>query len=71
MSMCLLSFDCAAAFDAPIRQTFVAGLVGVADLPNAVALNSTSFNAARLLGPAVAGLVIMSTGFGWRGLFDQ
>lgn len=56
---------CAAAFDAPVRQTFVAELVGDADLPNAVALNSTSFNAARLVGPAVAGLVIASVGTGW------
>ena len=42
---------CAAAFDAPARQTFVSDLVGEADLPNAVALNSTSFNAARMIGP--------------------
>ena len=42
-------FGCAAAFDAPVRQTFVAELVGDADLPNAVALNSTSFNAARMI----------------------
>jgi MFS family permease len=58
-------FGCAAAFDAPVRQTFVAELVGDADLPNAVALNSTSFNAARMIGPAVAGAVIAATGTGW------
>ncbi len=56
---------CAAAFDAPVRQTFVAELVGDEDLPNAVALNSTSFNAARMIGPAVSGLVIASVGTGW------
>lgn len=56
---------CASAFDAPVRQTFVAELVGDADLPNAVALNSTSFNAARMIGPAVAGPVIASIGTGW------
>ncbi|KPC54731.1 MFS transporter [Amantichitinum ursilacus] len=56
---------CAAAFDAPVRQTFVAELVGETDLPNAVALNSTSFNAGRMVGPAVAGLVIASIGTGW------
>ena len=56
---------CASAFDAPVRQTFVAELVGDADLPNAVALNSTSFNAARMIGPAAAGLVIASIGTGW------
>jgi MFS family permease len=56
---------CASAFDGPVRQTFVAELVGDADLPNAVALNSTSFNAAQMIGPAVAGLVIASVGTGW------
>jgi len=56
---------CASAFDAPARQTFVSDLVGEADLSNAVALNSTSFNAARMIGPAVAGVVIASVGTGW------
>jgi MFS family permease len=60
-----LLFGCAAAFDSPVRQTFVAELVGDADLPNAVALNSTSFNAARMVGPAVASVVIASVGTGW------
>jgi len=65
-----LLFGCAAAFDAPVRQTFVTQLVGDADLHNAVALNSTSFNAARMIGPAVAGLVIASVGIGWAFLFN-
>jgi len=56
---------CAAAFDAPARQTFVAELVEDRDLPNAVGLNSTSFNAARMLGPALAGLLISAIGSGW------
>ena len=56
---------CAAAFDAPARQTFVSDLVGETDLPNAVALNSTSFNAARMVGPALAGLLIAGVGTGW------
>ena len=56
---------CAAAFDAPARQTFVADLVGETDLPNAVALNSTSFNAARMIGPALAGLLIAGVGTGF------
>lgn len=56
---------CAAAFDAPARQTFVGELVGEGDLSNAVALNSTSFNAARMIGPAVAGLLIAAVGAGW------
>lgn len=61
---------CASAFDAPVRQTFVAELVGDADLPNAVALNSTSFNAARMIGPAAAGVVIASIGTGWTFLLN-
>ena len=56
---------CVTAFDSPARQTFVSDLVGEADLSNAVALNSTSFNAARMLGPAAAGLLIASVGTGW------
>ncbi|GAN67367.1 MFS transporter [Acetobacter orleanensis] len=63
-------FGCAAAFDAPVRQTFVAELVGDADLHNAVALNATSFNAGRMIGPAVAGLVIAATGTGWAFLIN-
>ena len=55
---------CATAFDAPARHTFMADLVGDADLPNAVALNSTSFNAGRLIGPAIAGVLIAAVGFG-------
>ncbi|SMG57696.1 MFS transporter [Paraburkholderia susongensis] len=56
---------CVTAFDSPARQTFVSDLVGEADLANAVGLNSTSFNAARMIGPAVAGLLIASVGTGW------
>lgn len=60
----------AAAFDAPVRQTFVAELVGDAYLHNAVALNSTSFNAGRMIGPAVSGMVIAATGTGWAFLIN-
>ena len=56
---------CISAFDSPVRQTFVAELVGEDDLPNAVALNSTLFNGARLIGPAVAGVMIAAIGTGW------
>ena len=56
---------CASAFDAPARQTFVSDLVVEADLSNAVALNSTSFNAARMIGPAIAGILIARVGSGW------
>src|ERR1700754_1368525 len=58
-------FGSVAALDAPVRQTFVAELVGDEHLPNAVALNSTSFNAARMIGPALAGLLIAKVGTGW------
>ena len=61
---------CVAAFDSPARQTFVAELVGEADLSNAVALNSTSFNAARLIGPALAGILITAAGSGWLFLIN-
>jgi len=56
---------CASAFDSPARQTFVAELVDERHLPNAVGLNSTSFNAARMIGPAVAGGLIAAIGTGW------
>jgi MFS family permease len=56
---------CVSAFDAPARQTFVSELVDDAHLSNAVALNSTSFNAARMIGPAVAGLLVGRVGSGW------
>lgn len=56
---------CASAFDAPARQTFVSELVEDAHLSNAVALNSTSFNAARMIGPAIAGVLIAAIGTGW------
>ena len=63
-------FGCASALDAPVRQTFVAELVGDELLPNAVALNSTSYNAARLIGPAAAGLLIAKVGTGWAFLLN-
>ena len=56
---------CVSAFDSPARQTFVSELVGETDLSNAVALNSTSFNAARMIGPAIAGVLIAWVGSGW------
>lgn len=56
---------CVSAFDAPARQTFVNDLVDNTDIANAVALNSTSFHAARLIGPAAAGILIATLGTGW------
>jgi len=55
----------ASAYDAPARQIFVARMVPAENLANAVGLNSASFNAARLLGPAASGLVIAWIGPGW------
>ena len=63
--VCAVLLGCASAFDAPARQTFVSELVGEADLTNAVGLNSTSFNAARMIGPAIAGVLIAGVGSGW------
>ena len=55
----------ASAIDAPVRQAFVTELVGPSLLANAVGLNSATFNTARVLGPAVAGLMIASVGTAW------
>src|SRR5262249_19808871 len=60
-----LLLGCVTAFDSPARYTFVSELVGEADLSNAVALNSTPFNAARMIGPAMAGFLIATAGSGW------
>ena len=60
-----LLLGCVTAFDAPASQTFVSELVGDKDLSNAVGLNSTSFNAARMVGPAIAGVLLSSVGTGW------
>ncbi|MCM3697062.1 MFS transporter [Microbacterium sp. NPDC080005] len=54
-----------AAFDNPTRQAFVSDLVARENASNAVALNAASFNTARMIGPAVAGLVIVAVGTGW------
>lgn len=59
-----LLLGCATAIDAPARQAFVSELVSDDDLPNAVALNSTSFQSARLIGPAIAGVLIAVIGAG-------
>lgn len=56
---------CTTAFDAPARQIFVSDLVPEERISNAVALNSSSFNLARMLGPAIAGVAIAHIGSGW------
>jgi len=53
---------CATAVDAPARQSFVSEVVGPGLLPNAISLNSTSFNTARLIGPGIAGVLIAAAG---------
>lgn len=60
-----LALGCVSALDGPVRQTFVAEMVPSDKLSNAVGLNSASFNAARLIGPGVAGLLIAAVGTGW------
>ncbi len=53
------------AFDVPARQSFLIEMVGREDLLNAIALNSSMFNGARVAGPAVAGLLVARIGEGW------
>ena len=53
------------AFDMPARQAFVVDMVGRDDLVNAIALNSSMFNGARLVGPAAAGVLVSIIGEGW------
>jgi MFS family permease len=55
----------ATAVDTPVRQAFVIEMVGPDDVPNAVSLNSVTFNAARIVGPALAGVAIAAVGTGW------
>jgi hypothetical protein len=57
-----LLLGCANAVDMPVRQSFVVEMVGREDVANAVALNSAMFNAARIIGPAVAGITIAIVG---------
>ena len=56
--------------DNPTRQTFVMEMVGPAQVRNAVSLNSANFQSARLIGPAVAGVMITAVGSGWAFLFN-
>ena len=53
------------AIDTPVRQSFVIEMVGKDELTNAVAINSTIFNSGRILGPALAGVLITAVGTGW------
>ena len=62
--LCALGLGISSAVDAPIRQSFVGEVVGRKDLGNAVSLNSANFNAGRLIGPALSGLLIAHFGNG-------
>src|SRR5215470_6433911 len=53
------------AFDIPVRQSFIAEMVGREDLINAIALNSSMTNGARVIGPAIAGILVSVVGEGW------
>ena len=55
---------CAGAFDLPTRQSFIVDLVGGDDLPAAIAFNASVFNTARVVGPAIAGVVVATMGEG-------
>ena len=56
---------CVNAFDIPARQAFLVDMVGREDLMNAIALNSSMFNGARVVGPSIAGILVASIGEGW------
>ena len=60
-----LLFGAGTAFDNPARQAFVPEVVGRDRLPNAIGLNSATFHAGRIVGPALAGLMIAALGSGW------
>jgi len=53
------------AFDGPARQAFVVEMVGKEDMPNAIAINSMTFNSARVIGPAIAGFLLVTLGAAW------
>ncbi|ORI13681.1 MFS transporter [Rhodococcus sp. 1163] len=56
---------CSSAIDAPVRQSFTIEMVGKETLANAIALNSMTFNMARIIGPALSGVLITFIGTGW------
>ncbi|MGC2529842.1 MAG: MFS transporter [Candidatus Acidiferrum sp.] len=58
------------AFDVPIRQAFLVEMVSIEDLPNAIALNSSIFNGARVVGPAIAGFALAWKGPAWCFFFN-
>lgn len=59
------ALGCVSALDAPVRQSFTIEMVGKEHLSNAIALNSMTFNTARIVGPAISGVLINLIGTGW------
>ncbi len=68
-ALCLL-MGAVSAVETPVRQSFVVEMVGRDQLTNAVALNSMTFNLARMVGPAVAGVLIVVIGTGWVSIIN-
>ena len=70
--VCVLAFTLGTinAFDVPARQSFVVELAGKENLANAIALNSASFNGARIIGPAIGGVIIGAVGVAWCFFFN-
>jgi MFS family permease len=58
------------AFDNPVRRAFVVEMVPSEDLPNAVSLNSAIMTGSRVFGPAIAGALVLSVGYGWPFIID-
>lgn len=58
------------AFDNPVRRSFVVEMVPAEDLPNAVSLNSAIMTGSRVLGPAIAGALVLTVGYGWPFIID-
>ncbi|WP_421120476.1 MFS transporter [Aquihabitans daechungensis] len=58
------------AFDNPVRRSFVVEMVPATDLPNAVSLNSAVMTGSRVLGPAIAGALVLTVGYGWPFIID-
>ncbi|MCU1396441.1 MAG: hypothetical protein JWM34_4869 [Ilumatobacteraceae bacterium] len=56
---------CMLAFDNPVRRTFVSEMVPREDLPNAVTIYSAMVNISRIAGPAIAGVLVVTVGYGW------
>src|SRR5438067_9779983 len=65
-----LAGGCLLAFDSPVRRSFVTEMVPEEDVPNAVTLYSALVNSSRIFGPALAGLLVVTLGFGWAFVID-